>query len=92
MKVNLKNEIMQMIPSVWSMGMLVHSHLPRSLSPSVCVCVCVLLTSSLSVLMSFCAATAAAAAGMGTLWLLVTSTGPLGKMSADIMPGDIGPR
>ncbi|TNN80301.1 hypothetical protein EYF80_009325 [Liparis tanakae] len=35
--------------------------------------------------------TAAAAAGMGTLWLLVTSTGPPGKMSPDIIPGDMGP-
>lgn len=50
------------------------------------------LTSSLSVLMSFCAA-AAAAAGTGTVpGLLVTSTGALGRMSAGIRAGDMGPR
>lgn len=55
-----------------------------------CTCVNMFLTSSLSVLMSFCAA--AAAAGTGTLGLLVTSTGVLGKMSAGIRPGETGPR
>lgn len=42
--------------------------------------------------MSFWAAAAAAAAGTGTLGLLVTRTGALGRISAGMRPGDTGPK